>query len=474
MYLPVLKQGIKEFRENFNARSNSADSVSVTSNKKAQAVPVLLYHSILQKSDGANVTIDNFFSQMKSLKEEGYSTISLWDFYEFTKGTKEIPEKSFLLTFDDGPKTSYYPVDPILRQFNFTAVSYIITHYSIGPGSRYYLSSNEIKKMIATGRWEIQYHSDIGHTLYKIDEKGNEGRFYPNKLWRDDFGRLETDEEYTKRVQYELTHGQELLQREFGIQNISFAFPFGDFAQNETNFPQAKNILHNVVGELFPVVFYQAYRGGGYTFNYPNESQFMKKRIIVDHNWNGNDLLKALRIGTPKALPYTDSFVTNSGWTNTWGKQTFDGGGMLLETDNTEGGSVFLDGTYNWKNYHTQVNAIWGSGNSFSILSRYKDNNTFISCTISNNYVTINESVDGKIQEIAKGNYGTSLSVGKPFFLAMNVDGEAVSCSEKETLLVKANLPKTQLVTGGIGFKNWGEKNGQSNIRILQLTVDAL
>src|SRR5689334_6099654 len=40
----------------------------VKKNDQAHAVPVLLYHSIIEKPDGANVTLHNFVSQMMALK----------------------------------------------------------------------------------------------------------------------------------------------------------------------------------------------------------------------------------------------------------------------------------------------------------------------------------------------------------------------------------------------------------------------
>jgi peptidoglycan/xylan/chitin deacetylase (PgdA/CDA1 family) len=38
------------------------------------------------------------------------------------KGEKILPKKSFLLTFDDGRKDSFYPVDPVLKKLNYNAV----------------------------------------------------------------------------------------------------------------------------------------------------------------------------------------------------------------------------------------------------------------------------------------------------------------------------------------------------------------
>jgi len=47
---------------------------------------------------------------------------------------KELPEKSFLLAFDDGVKSSYYNTDTLLRALDYNAVMYIITKHSLSDG----------------------------------------------------------------------------------------------------------------------------------------------------------------------------------------------------------------------------------------------------------------------------------------------------------------------------------------------------
>jgi hypothetical protein len=105
--------------------------------KKASSIPILLYHGVINnpnwQPDGVSISLDDFRQQMFALKKSGYQTIKLEDYLAFTKGEKELPEKSFILTFDDGRKDSYYPVDPILRVLGYTAVMNVITGRSLGP-----------------------------------------------------------------------------------------------------------------------------------------------------------------------------------------------------------------------------------------------------------------------------------------------------------------------------------------------------
>ena len=240
---------------------------------------------------------------MLALKKAGYKALSISDFYDFMFSGKKLPEKSILITFDDGPKTSYYPVDAWLKALGYRATSYIITRDSFVDVSRYYLTKKEVKKMSDSGRWDIQFHTKDGHNLYKIDKNGKQGRFYPNKLWIDEKNRLETDEEYILRVREDLTKGNRELESLIGKKIISFAFPFGDYGQNQLNFSKGIELLPSEVKKVFPIAFYQVYAGSGYSYNYPDMSEFMMRRIIVRPEWNGEELINGKGFLSHKLLP---------------------------------------------------------------------------------------------------------------------------------------------------------------------------
>src|SRR5205814_937551 len=48
----------------------------------ATSVPVLLYHGVGPKPDGENLSIQNFTAQLLALKQAGWQTISIQDFYD--------------------------------------------------------------------------------------------------------------------------------------------------------------------------------------------------------------------------------------------------------------------------------------------------------------------------------------------------------------------------------------------------------
>jgi len=93
-------------------------------------IPVLMYHSIVNGKGNSNcLPIETFEEQMKYLKDNGYHTISLTDLYKYFMRAEPIPEKSVVLTFDDGYENNYSIMFPIIKKYKFKATIFVITSH---------------------------------------------------------------------------------------------------------------------------------------------------------------------------------------------------------------------------------------------------------------------------------------------------------------------------------------------------------
>jgi len=98
----------------------------------AQRIPVLLYHHILSEKEysGDNAFVlkaESFRSQMQFLYDNGYRTITEDDMYRFLYKKENLPEKSFMIHFDDGYYSNIIYAYPILKELGFTATVFLIT-----------------------------------------------------------------------------------------------------------------------------------------------------------------------------------------------------------------------------------------------------------------------------------------------------------------------------------------------------------
>lgn len=98
-----------------------------------RAIPVLMYHHVTPKGGFIACSVSNFESQMKALVKSGYSTLSAEQFAGFLRGDK-VPEKSVVLTFDDGYLNNFVYAHPILQKYGLQALMFLITeHIHHGP-----------------------------------------------------------------------------------------------------------------------------------------------------------------------------------------------------------------------------------------------------------------------------------------------------------------------------------------------------
>lgn len=448
-------------KENFN---NPASDVALS-------VPVLMYHGAIGGTDGYNVSAENFIDQMIALKKDGWQTISLQDFYLFMQGKKNVPDKSFLLTFDDGRKDSYYPTDPVLKALNYNAVIFVITKYSLEDhSSNYYLSKRELSKMIASGRWEIEAHTRDGHNLYDIGGNEEKVHFYSNRLFLDDKGRLETEGEFSERVRSDLLSAKDDIESGLHVPVLGFAFPFGDFGQDSVNFPESKQIILNIIKQIYPMSFYQVRQNSGYTFNYSDQNAFLMKRIEVAHDWNSKHLLDVLQSAKEKALPFSDSFASYQGWVKSWGKMAIADKKLFLGSQSTTTGALaFLDGSYYWRDYRFNVIADFVKGQTFSLVSRFKDEKNYVSCVYTPEYVRLTLTLDGEQTLVANEKDSTGL-LGEDKNIGMVVHDDTVDCLVNQASVISVRVDRVPTM-GGVGISSWDPEVNNSGMTIREVII---
>lgn len=431
---------------------------------EAAGIPVLAYHRLVDEPDGANVTVANFKDQMEALAHDGWQTITLPEFEAFMRGRISLPAKSVLITFDDGAKESYYPVDPILEELGFNAVSYIIVDGSRLPGSTYYLTETEIEQMLKTGRWEIGSHSSVGHTPYPIDASGTEGHFFSDLLWLEESGRRETPAEFKERVAADLSQSKERLEERYGVPVRGFAFPFGDAGEYSIDFPESSDLVINEASDVYAYGFVQTIRGD-YTYNYPS-SRFLARRIHVDHDWSGERLLQELAHGMGKGLPYRDSFASDSGWIASWGAAEIDRGLRVAAMPETAGSSVFLDGTRAWHDYLFEADVVWDSGFAM-LLGAVADADTYRACVFSPGSVRLQRVIAG--ERTVLGSADAPRVARGEATIGMRIQGSVTQCLyDGSVVLSVSGLYST---SGGIGFQVWDERVGVAALTVHSLGV---
>ncbi|OGI16902.1 MAG: hypothetical protein A2Z52_00860 [Candidatus Moranbacteria bacterium RBG_19FT_COMBO_42_6] len=436
----------------------------------------MLYHGVINdvkwKPDEVSIRTDDFKKQMFTLKKAGYQSIRLEDYLAFIKGEKELPEKSFMITFDDGRKDSYYPVDPILRALDYMAVMNVITGRSLGLDKEktfFHLSQTELRKMIDSGRWEMDSHGRNDHDYIRVDSEGKDGHFLSNKLWLAEKNRLETEEEYKKRIYDDLLGSKNDLEKKLGVKVLAFAYPFNDFGQASENFPESRDIIVNTASSIFPLSLVQS-GSSDFPTNYA-ENSFLAKRITVSSLMSSEELLQLLENGQSKSMAYEDNFSQNKGWLRGWGNITVEKSGMFISNSKEDdSGLAFLSGSYLWKDYFAQAKVSLLKGNAFAFNARYYDENNYVSCDFSDGFVSLTQRIKGKGLPDIEVLQQTGLTSGREAEVGIYVVKDQASCYLNGKPVVTGTIEK-DLEHGGISFKIWDSERKGTMLQVKKIQV---
>lgn len=132
----------------------------ITASDAALRIPVLMYHDVqdIPKSTNNNVIPKALFEeQLKWLKENNYTTITEQEFIDAYQGKISLPKNSVLITLDDGFKSIKTIVNPLLKQYDMHAISFIIGSYINRP--EWHLTESEIQEVAQDQRVSFESHT---------------------------------------------------------------------------------------------------------------------------------------------------------------------------------------------------------------------------------------------------------------------------------------------------------------------------
>jgi len=188
---------------------------------KANEVYILCYHHFVEDKPEGNseTTLAEFKKQMEYLKENNFEVLSLQDFlFYYEKGT--FPEKSVMLTFDDGYLSFFNKVFPVLQKYDFPAVVFPIVSHMPGLQRTVLFSDkmsfNHIRYMNnESGLIDVGSHS---YDLHYYKENNTPAiTQQPSESLKD----------YECRIRRDLATSRNLIEMQMDTEVIAIAWPYG-------------------------------------------------------------------------------------------------------------------------------------------------------------------------------------------------------------------------------------------------------
>jgi len=124
-------------------------------------VPVLCYHRISDGNKGDyTVSPATFSAHMKVLADSGYHSVSPAQLYDYLVYNKTLPEKPFVVTFDDSRVEHRTIAAPVLEKYGFRGAFFIMT---ITYNKKNYMTKDQIAELAKAGH-TVGLHS-WDHTM---------------------------------------------------------------------------------------------------------------------------------------------------------------------------------------------------------------------------------------------------------------------------------------------------------------------
>jgi peptidoglycan/xylan/chitin deacetylase (PgdA/CDA1 family) len=184
----------------------------------APGVPVLMYHKIGDPPPGSKlgklwVSTKAFRRQMEYLRKNGWTPITFLDVAAHLDEGAPVPAKPVVITFDDGYRNNYENAFPVLKEFGFKAVVFLVVNTLEGENAWHDPATETRIPMLS---WK------------QIDEMRAAGvEFGSHTLSHPRLERLAPD-----AARGEIEESRRLLAARLGKAPVSFAYPYGNGADS--------------------------------------------------------------------------------------------------------------------------------------------------------------------------------------------------------------------------------------------------
>jgi len=229
LYLSLSLLGIAE-----DTVSSKPDTQTDTETKsEIVRVSVLGYHDFTSSSQATEMLLPvaKLRSQLDDIKNNNLNVITLEAFIAWKKGEKNVPDRSILITIDDGWKSVYTEAFPVFKEFNYPFTLYLYKNYVDGGGRA--LTTPMIQEMLDSGLCTIGSHS-VSHPFpSKFKSMKKKGK-----------------ESYNKFLDTEFGLSKSFLEEKFSTSISTYAYPGG--YHTEEMYEKAEKFNYDMLFTVIP------------------------------------------------------------------------------------------------------------------------------------------------------------------------------------------------------------------------------
>jgi peptidoglycan/xylan/chitin deacetylase (PgdA/CDA1 family) len=168
---------------------------------------ILLYHHVSTTTPVVTSVSPDTFRQHMQYLADNHKVLPLKQVIEALQNNQPLPDKTVVITFDDGYDNIYENAHPILKQFAFPYTIFINPPL-IGEVN-YQLDWKQVKLMSNEGATFANHGSNHGHLLMKNTD--------------------ETEKKWLSHTLQQIESAEKTLEENLGYSLKYFAYPYGEF-----------------------------------------------------------------------------------------------------------------------------------------------------------------------------------------------------------------------------------------------------
>lgn len=174
-----------------------------------RTIPILCYHQFTNERTAGHkleVTAREFEKQISFLVNEGYQFLSFAELADIVYQRRAVPEKSVVITVDDGYASVFDVAWPILKRYRVNATLFVYTDF-VGGGAA--MSWKQLKQLQDSGLIEIESHGKSHSSLAKIEEDTTIAR-------------------YESRLKQEIDGSEAAFEKRLALSPTFMSYPYGN------------------------------------------------------------------------------------------------------------------------------------------------------------------------------------------------------------------------------------------------------
>ncbi|MGD0629753.1 MAG: poly-beta-1,6-N-acetyl-D-glucosamine N-deacetylase PgaB [Terracidiphilus sp.] len=183
----------------------------------------------------------NLAAHFDWLRSHGYHVVSLQQLIDARGGVGILPDKAVLLTFDDGLRSAYSKVFPLLKAYKYPAVMAVVAAWTDLPADgkvengphpffhNDFATWDQLREMQDSGLVEIASHTYDQHHGISANPQGSQIPAVVTHSYNPLTHAYETDDAYAERLRADLLRSADEIRARLGRAPRAVMWPYGEY-----------------------------------------------------------------------------------------------------------------------------------------------------------------------------------------------------------------------------------------------------